>query len=61
MGDVSDIGALRRRKIIERKRAVKRKIAAKRHEDLFAAYMNSLSEAIDKIISLTEKKDDDEQ
>jgi hypothetical protein len=61
MGDVSDIGALRRRKIIERKRAVKRKIAAKRQEDLFAAYMNSLSEAIDKIISLTEKKDDDEQ
>lgn len=59
MGDVSDIGALRRRKIIERKRAVKRRIAAKRQEDLFAAYMNSLNEAIDKIISLTEKKDDD--
>lgn len=61
MSDISDIGAARRRKIIERKLAVKRRLAARRSKDVLDLYLESIKEKIQSITALTETKDDEDK
>ena len=61
MSDIPDIGAARRRKIIERKLAVKRRLAARRSKDVLDLYLESLKEKINSITALTEHKDDEDK
>jgi len=54
MSDVSDIGVTRRRKIIERKLAIKRRLVSHKYRPLIDYYLDLIADTP----TLTEQKDD---
>ena len=60
MGNIPDIGEARRRKIIERKLAIKRRLAVRRGRDILGLYLESLKEKMANIITLMDSQDDKE-